>query len=385
MAHSMGNVVAAEALRLWRVQSTAPLVDTYIAMEGAVSSGVYGTNNDDADGSSNFDLYRNWSGGTDPAAGGRPYMSDDSLPSAQWSQSAASNRVNMFNQQDVATNFAWGKSNALKPFSSNVAPSTTWNYIYTITPATGGGASTVTREDAVTHQTTVISNSLDLFDANGDPGPTAYELMALVSRANERPIGTKSVAWFNTNIDINTLGLDAMKPGLKPDIRPNHSFEFHHDEATTWGFWERVKDEIGFTSTYDSIANAGTAFPMETKLMSMNATNNNEVATRSETVSHSYLFVEYQPTLRINSQDSSYARLAPRPRYFEQDSHDLLLQSIESIYSPKDTTDSSMELIDAAFDLLLRHELKNSTDVHENLSDEAFNLVDELLGFGSHS
>jgi hypothetical protein len=259
MAHSMGNYVTAEALRLWRLQSTEPLVDTYIAMQGAVSAGVYGS--DATDGlqvgdSSLFDLYRYFAAGTPQGnpVNGRPYMSDPSSTSATWSQSAATHRVNMFNEQDFAlTNFkTWRAANTLKPLSTNLAPNATWPYNYELF-YDGGVVTGVRRIDATTGQITVLTGGL--VDENGRPGPNAYEIMAFTSVANSSPIGDKPVDWFDTNVNIQTDipdGLDANTPGLDPKIRPNHSFEFNHDATRTWSFWERIKDEFGFTSTYDA-------------------------------------------------------------------------------------------------------------------------------------
>jgi hypothetical protein len=258
IAHSMGNVVAAEALRLWRLQSGDALVDSYIAMQGAISAGAFGSDDTDA-ADSDFDLYRYWAGGNDQASGDnkRPYMSDVTNPSANWSQSAATNRVNMFNAQDFALSQAWVANNALKPLSGNIAPFDTWPYNYhAFSPP-----AIIQREDAATLQRTRIED--DMVDDFNRPGLYGHEIMAFVSRANALPIGAKDeIGWFSTNIDIaNDLsGLNQNVRGLEPNISPNHSFQFHHDTATTWGFWERVKNEIGFSSTYEMAGIGSTTF-----------------------------------------------------------------------------------------------------------------------------
>ncbi len=68
------------------------------------------------------------------------------------------------------------------------------------------------------------------------PSSAAYEVLAFMSKANAKPIGTKSVRFFGTNIDISDLGLS------DPYLRewPGHSFQFHFDAATTSQFWKRV-------------------------------------------------------------------------------------------------------------------------------------------------
>ena len=64
------------------------------------------------------------------------------------------------------------------------------------------------------------------------PGPAAYEVLAFMSKANSKPIGTKAVDFFvrrnGTNIDISDLGLD--DPHLR--AMSGHSFQFHFDAVT---------------------------------------------------------------------------------------------------------------------------------------------------------
>jgi hypothetical protein len=76
------------------------------------------------------------------------------------------------------------------------------------------------------------------------PGPSAYEVLAFMSKASAKPIGTKEVLFFErngTNIDISKLGLG------EPYVRElsGHSFQFHFDAAKTSQFWKRVVDETG--------------------------------------------------------------------------------------------------------------------------------------------
>jgi hypothetical protein len=62
-----------------------------------------------------------------------------------------------------------------------------------------------------------------------------------MSKASAKPIGTKEVDHFGTNIDINDLGL----PSRNADQLSGHSFQFHFDAAKTSQFWKRVVDETG--------------------------------------------------------------------------------------------------------------------------------------------
>jgi hypothetical protein len=277
LAHSMGNVVVAEALRQWRLQSTEPLVDTYIAMQGAISAGAFG---DDATNAlpplvtSIFDLYRYWPVGVGEPAGGRPYMSDPTNASANWSQLAATNRVNMFNALDFAlTNaLAWPTNNGLKPLSGNVAPFDVWQYNYKFDE--NGPSAGVYRVHAQTEQEQIIST--DLIDMNGRPGAYAYEIMAFASVANTLPIGSQDdLDWFNVNINLDgdVSGLDENVRGLEPGIRPNHSFQFHHDLVITWDFWDRVMNEIGVSRTYEMVGGGSTQLLVENLQVSRSSEN----------------------------------------------------------------------------------------------------------------
>ena len=56
LAHSMGNIVAAEALRLWSQSSSQPLVKNYAALEAAISAGAYGMTSPPAQSALDVDL-----------------------------------------------------------------------------------------------------------------------------------------------------------------------------------------------------------------------------------------------------------------------------------------------------------------------------------------
>ena len=57
------------------------------------------------------------------------------------------------------------------------------------------------------------------------PGPSAYEVLGFMSKASAKPIGTKSVRFFGTNIDIRSLGLS----DTYVDERSGHSFQLRKD------------------------------------------------------------------------------------------------------------------------------------------------------------
>lgn len=125
IAHSQGNVVMSEALRLWQTAgNTTALVNTYIASQAAVAAHCYNAAaplmpNYDQDTPNVYAVY--WKSGDSPRypqtwpASNPPYF-DTSV-----TQSAAGRRVNFYNPQDYALTAAnggigsWETDQRLKP------------------------------------------------------------------------------------------------------------------------------------------------------------------------------------------------------------------------------------------------------------------------------
>jgi len=249
LAHSMGNVVAAEALRQWTAAGNGqPLVSNYVAMQGALSAGAYGDDATDATGDdpSGYDYYRYWPD---------RWLGTERRYSMQGTDQAAGKWINMFNELDRATSaeLAWVGNNRMKPRGGD---------IWTVQSATGSPTDQFIayRVDRPEYGGRLLrsyvvnglpSDEIDLKQwlvAPGPgqlPGPSAYEVLAFMSKASAKPIGTKVVDFFvranGKNIDISDLGLGA--PYV--DEWPGHSFQFHFDAATTSQFWKRVVDETG--------------------------------------------------------------------------------------------------------------------------------------------
>ena len=251
LAHSMGNVVAAEALRQWTVAGKAqPLVTSYTAMQGAISAGAYGDDTRDAlDGAfgsptSTTDYYRHWPSGT--AGGGRPYMEGSGGASGKW--------INMFNPVDAATSgdrFGWVANNLQKPLAGAIWRDVLYSQSFATAPRFAyriDADGRLLRSYATATGQWVSDGETDLTDrlvaeVQGQqlPGLAAYEIMAFMAKANARPIGTKVVRFFGTNINIRSLGLS----DTYADEWSGHSFQFHFDAATTSQFWKRAVDETG--------------------------------------------------------------------------------------------------------------------------------------------
>lgn len=238
LAHSMGNVVAGEALRQWAVDPVTvdPLVTNYIAMQAAVSAGAYRDNGTDSRvfGRPVPDLYRFFQHGrdglTDPSLGTESYFQSNGFSSE--------NRVNYYNEQDFALDL-WDINN----FSKDLyLQSFLWPYDYEFEAGDGDNIN----NDIFTRVPDVGPEViLDLALPNTRPGRDAFEILAFYSVSASLALGTKPVAVFDANFDLETLG---MLGGS--DIRANHSYQFNHDAAETWSFYTRLKADLGFDATY---------------------------------------------------------------------------------------------------------------------------------------
>ncbi len=277
LAHSMGNVVAAEALRLWAQENDTPLVANYVAMEAAISAGVYSDNAVDAfdlrykgntypipNSHSTHDLNRLW---WQAFQAGAPYM--------EGAESAASTWINLYNPDDFATALAWRLNNLKKPFSNvedpilldslapwTFPPEAIWPYRYVIDhdELVDG----VFRHQYFRLESTVDSGDLHVpqnewvditngIHAIGNPnaiGPNTYEIMAFMSVANAETVGNVALpSVFNSNTDLNSLfGFTLAQP---PTDGSAHSFQFNHDASLTWSFWDRLKTQTTFRSTHN--------------------------------------------------------------------------------------------------------------------------------------
>lgn len=246
LAHSMGNIVAGEALRQYTFDPVTvdPLVTNYVAMEAAVSAGAYRDNGTDSQivGRPIPDLYRFWQHGRDG-------LSDPSLGNTEYFQSisfASENRLKYYNEQDFALNL-WDINNAGKEF---LVQSTVWPYDYEFEFGDGENIN----NDIFTRVPDVGAEViLDLALPNGRPGANAYEILAFYAQSASLALGTKPVTAFDGNFNIEALG---MLGGS--DIRANHSYQFMHDAAETWDFYTQLKADLGFNATYSLPAIVGT-------------------------------------------------------------------------------------------------------------------------------
>jgi hypothetical protein len=239
LAHSMGNIVVAEALRSWAQQRPDQmLLKSYVAMEAAISAGAYGATVGDAGLllESTLDLYRYWPTGFDTVPGSATtpcYMESTRSAAGKW--------INLYNPDDFAL-MLWGKNNRwAKP--GNPSPLWPWEYLVNVERNPTRFFRQHRNEGWPLPESVELTQ---LTDGLGKPGRHAYEILAFCTQANDKPLGTKALLGrFDVNSDIRAIGLVS-----RADKRENHSFQFYHDAATTWQFYQHIKQQTGFAATY---------------------------------------------------------------------------------------------------------------------------------------
>ena len=290
-AHSMGNVVVAEALRQHAEVSSQSLVESYVSFASAMPSGAYGqtditgTNSahrasgtsfvrntydfdptitidqDSKYQSSDFDLLRYWGnyGSSAEVVGGA-----GSLENAYYmagSKTASSKWINLYNPDDYATSFAWKLNNYIKhsvtlPSADREEPDFL-GYIKSRLPSVGpqdfvhhpeiwerwyysnGPFLTEQIKRVYSYDYTSKGNfSLTGYDrldsgvySNGvgsSPGANAYEVMAFTSIHNAGPVGTLRVRKDNTDGEWFDVQVDVGEI-LGPNL-PN-GYESRHNHS----------------------------------------------------------------------------------------------------------------------------------------------------------
>jgi hypothetical protein len=221
MAHSMGNVVAGEALR----RASGQLVNTYIAMQGAVPAHCYDPNT-----TTRVIVPYLGLGYDDGTPNRYAQYYTDSSPSYFSASSGAGVYVNFFNTNDYAL------SAPLWQFNQNLKPdnATTPGYHYS---SSSGFYKII---GAQTNSITYLSFPQDTYEifAYCDE-PRCYALGA------QRDVG----GVFKPGVTYQQVDLISVWP---PDTSGGnygahrwHSAEFRSDSAQRWQFWNEVLNRMG--------------------------------------------------------------------------------------------------------------------------------------------
>ena len=278
IAHSMGNIVAAEALRQWSRVSPNPLVKNYVAMEGAISAGAYGaTVSGGVPSAMDVSLPISYGGydlsslGDYQISGPLPdlYSNFQGSPYMAGTTGAAGTWINFFNTQDSATNQSWRANNLLKVINNRHTPGayvpvyvapTPAPPVRTFVPSYGlllpspdfWSSRYVTQLDQQGfHFLKRPYPNLDLSNF-GDPTSAvttdigmSYETLAFMSVSTVATIGNSIMPGW-TNIDLSLI----VRPtGVTLDLFSTHSFQFYHDAAKTSVLWRRLITSTGAKSS----------------------------------------------------------------------------------------------------------------------------------------
>ncbi len=213
IAHSMGNVVAGESLRLF----SSSVVHTYIAAQAALPGHCYDNSIPDY-----------WTGFTTPNVYGFYYSGGSpSVPYFDGNSSKAGSIARYYNRDDWALDW-WETNNNLKPdlnyhYAEGDGVTDTYN------PVTG---------DRFYYDSIVPFDEYDLiFSAN------RYAIFARCAESRSRALGAvpTSIAGFSTQRDLQGAGMGY------DGAHYSHSREFRSNIIDEWQFWTNVKNDFSLT------------------------------------------------------------------------------------------------------------------------------------------
>jgi hypothetical protein len=237
LAHSMGNVVAGEALRL----ATNQIVNTYVATQAAVPAHTYdgtlapypftflGINL----GPRTPNVYSNWF----TAAIG------------------ASRRINFYNTNDYALRKEfWELNQLLKPDQATIFG---WNYLFDGFPYDNIQSYTNTLDDTPPWNHFQKEKGLGAIYLDIVSGLTdRYEVMSYAAQSRSTAMGrTAGVANLNGNVNLGRVN-DPIWPADAEDQSPKqysrhkwHSAQFRSSNMRQKGYWRTLLSEEGFDMT----------------------------------------------------------------------------------------------------------------------------------------
>jgi hypothetical protein len=222
LAHSMGNVVAGEALRL---AGTSRLVNTYVASQAAVSAHTYDGNTNDVPNYSFYyppwslqadtpNIYGNWFAGNNGSGAGRV--------------------ISFYNMHDFALQRSvWQLDELLKPDQLVSENGSIWDYKY------GGSVNdpppwnNFYKQNSVTYAITnfdIVGSLLNRYEVMG------YDAQSWTTALGATP-GVHNVA---ANTDLTTLWPSPDPLGNNYASHFYHSAEFRGDSVWQWGYWNTL-------------------------------------------------------------------------------------------------------------------------------------------------
>jgi hypothetical protein len=245
-AHSMGNVVAGESLRLAGQSETGKIVKTYVASQAAVPAHCY-------DASLSEDIDARFAGLTilrNVNLLKLPNVYPDWLRN---SESAAHRRVNFYNESDYALwHDVWELNQYLKPDAPDSFDGQPWYYGY---------------EDDLGAPPDLHSSFIRFEHYNTDGDPTGvqemqvgtqanvgdhYEIMAFGSESRTKAVGaTPSPLTMDDSLNLKTIWPaddESIKlhNGLNYSAHKWHSAQFRSTNMRQHAYWEALLGLPGF-------------------------------------------------------------------------------------------------------------------------------------------
>lgn len=214
IAHSMGNVVVGETLRLF----SSSLVHSYIAAQAALPGHCYDNT-----------ITNYWTGFTTPNVYGFYYSGGaPSFPYFNGNSSKAGNIFRYYNAMDWALDW-WETSNEMKP---------DFNYHYT------EGDSNVDTYNPSVGDRFYYNSILPLDEHDLVFFVDRYEIFARCAESRSRALGAISapMTGFSIERDLQGTGMGY------DDAHYSHSREFRSNIIDEWQFWTYVKNDFALTA-----------------------------------------------------------------------------------------------------------------------------------------
>jgi hypothetical protein len=249
MAHSMGNVVTGEALRLASQQGAGQIVDTYVASQAAVPSHCYdGGRPEDLAVVFDFatSIGRAFDGSTFPQT---PNVYPDWLTG---NGAAAARRVNFYNESDYALwHDVWELNQFFKPDRPD-APDQPWYYSH----EDGLGAPPNTYSSFIRFERyDDMANPIGIHDLRlGDAADVQdrYEIMSFASESRTRAVGAVTgPLTMDRALDLQTIWPAdnqsiKLHNGLNYSAHKWHSAQFRSTNMRQKGYWQALLGDQGF-------------------------------------------------------------------------------------------------------------------------------------------
>ena len=243
VAHSMGNVVTGEALRLASQQGSGRLVNTYVASQAALPVHLY-------DGSSTNLLDAMGPRGIAASTLGQfPQTPNTVYP--DWlagNGAAAGTRINFYNVNDFALwRDAWQLNQYLKPDLKDL-PDQPWIYLFEdglgAPPDLHSSFIRFDHYDELANPVGIQEMQLGTQAAVGD----RYEIMAFAAESRSKALGgTADAAKLTDSVSLPSIWPADVESPLRPySSHKWHSAEFRSTNMRQQGYWKTLLGPKGF-------------------------------------------------------------------------------------------------------------------------------------------